>query len=383
MKVTVLGETRPHERRVALVPAGVKSLLKAGLDVSIQSGAGDAAGFLDQAYVEAGATIADDASAALASADVVLKVAAPTTGAPTDEVATLRSGQAVISLMSPTTEPELVNRLAQAGVTSFAMDQIPRITRAQRMDVLSSQANVAGYKAVLLGADNLSKFLPMFMTAAGTIRPGKTLVLGAGVAGLQAIATARRLGSIVEAFDVRAAVKEQVESLGAKFLEADMGGDAEDEGGYAKALSADQHQQELDLIASSIDTADLVITTAQIPGRKAPVLITTAMVESMAPGSVIVDLAGATGGNCELTRLGETVVHHGVRVMGPANLPSDLAYHASEMYSKNITTFLLDMVEEGELVLDFDDEIVAGTCITKDGKVIHARTLESQQGASA
>lgn len=383
MKVTVLAETRPHERRVALVPAGVKSLLKAGLDVSIQAGAGDPAGFRDEEYAEAGASVVDGASQALESADIVLKVAAPTTEGAADEVSALRAGQAVISFMSPMTEPELVTRLAQAGVVSFAMDQIPRITRAQRMDVLSSQANVAGYKAVLLGADNLSKFLPMFMTAAGTIRPGKTLVLGAGVAGLQAIATARRLGSIVEAFDVRAAVKEQVESLGAKFLEADMDGDAEDEGGYAKALSADQHQQELDLIASSIDTADLVITTAQIPGRKAPVLITRQMVESMRPGSVIVDLAGSTGGNCELTRLGETVVHQGVKILGPPNLPSDLAYHASEMYSKNITTFLLDMIEEGELVLDFDDEIVSGTCITRDGAVVHARTLESMQEQSA
>jgi len=380
MKVTVLGETRTDERRVALVPTGVKSLQSAGLEVSVESGAGQAAGFLDADYKQAGATVAPDTASALQGADIVLKVAAPTHDDGADEVALLTSGQAFISLLSPLTSPDLVNRLADAGVTSFAMDQIPRITRAQRMDVLSSQANVAGYKAALMGADNLGKFLPMFMTAAGTIRPSKVLVLGAGVAGLQAIATARRLGAIVEAFDVRAAVKEQVESLGAKFLEAEMESDAEDEGGYAKELSADQHQQELDLIASAIDTADVVITTAQIPGREAPVLVTTAMVESMKPGSVIVDLAGATGGNCEVTRFGETVIHEGVKVMGPTNLPSELPYHASEMYSKNITTFLLNMVEEGELELDMEDEIVSGTCITHGGKVVHGRTLEQMGG---
>ncbi len=384
MKVTVLGETRADEHRVALVPAGVKSLVSAGLQVSIQSGAGEEAGFRDAEYEEMGATIAPDVSAALDGAGVILKVAAPDTAEGSDEVGQLSSGQALISFLSPLTEPDLVNRLAAAGVTSFAMDQIPRITRAQRMDALSSQANVAGYKAALLGADHLNKFLPMFMTAAGTIRPGKAMILGAGVAGLQAIATARRLGAVVEAFDVRAAVKEQVESLGAKFLEAEMEADAEDEGGYAKELSEDQHQKELDLIASHIDTADLVITTAQIPGRPAPVLVTRAMVESMRPGSVIVDLAGATGGNCELTRFGEVVVHNGVKILAPTNLPSDLPYHASEMYSKNITTLLLDLVEEGELSLDFEDEIVAGTCITHGGKVVHARTLERMgQGGSA
>jgi NAD(P) transhydrogenase subunit alpha len=376
MKVAVLRETRADEHRVALVPAGVKSLIAAGIDVSIEAGAGEAAGFLDPAYAEEGATIAPDARSALEGARVVLKVAAPTIEEGHDEVALLSSGQAVISFMSPTTNLDLVSRLADSGVTSLAMDQIPRITRAQRMDALSSQANVAGYKAALIGADNLGKFLPMFMTAAGTIRPGKVMILGAGVAGLQAIATARRLGAVVEAFDVRAAVKEQVESLGAKFLEAEMEGDAEDEGGYAKELSADQHQRELDLIARHIPEADVVITTAQIPGRPAPVLVTRSMVESMKAGSVIVDLAGATGGNCELTRFGETVNHSGVKILAPTNLPSELPYHASEMYSKNITTYLLDMVEEGELNLDFDDEIVSSTCVTHGGKVVHDRTLE-------
>jgi NAD(P) transhydrogenase subunit alpha len=376
MKVTVLGETRADEHRVALVPAGVKSLVSAGLDVCVQAGAGTAAGFLDAAYEQEGATVAPDAHSALDGASVVLKVAAPTMGDGADEVAMLTSGQTVISFLSPITNLDLVNRLAGAGVTSMAMDQIPRITRAQRMDALSSQANVAGYKAVLIGADNLGKFLPMFMTAAGTIRPGKVMILGAGVAGLQAIATARRLGAVVEAFDVRAAVKEQVESLGAKFLEAEMEADAEDEGGYAKELSEDQHQRELDLIASHIDATDIVITTAQIPGRPAPLLITEAMVDSMKPGSVIVDLAGASGGNCAVSRFGETVVHNGVKVLAPTNLPGELPYHASEMYSKNITTLLLDMVEDGELKLDFDDEIVSGTCITHGGKVVHGRTLE-------
>jgi len=270
----------------------------------------------------------------------------------------------------------LIGRLASAKVSAFALELIPRISRAQSMDVLSSQATVAGYKAVLTGADELAKFLPMFMTAAGTIRPGKVLILGAGVAGLQAIATARRLGAKVEAFDVRPAVKEQIESLGAKFLEAEEEVTGEGEGGYAKELSEEQHQRELELIAAHIADTDLVITTAQIPGRPAPLLITEEMVDSMHPGSVIVDLAASSGGNCAVTREGETVIRNGVKVMGPANLPAEIPTHASQMFSKNVETLLKELVAEGELSLDFEDEIVAGTCVTHGGEVRHGPTRE-------
>ncbi|SVB89027.1 uncharacterized protein METZ01_LOCUS241881, partial [marine metagenome] len=282
----------------------------------------------------------------------------------------------LISMLSPLTQPELVGSLGSAGVTAFALELIPRITRAQSMDVLSSQATVSGYKAVLIGADGLDKFLPMFMTAAGTIRPGKVLILGAGVAGLQAIATARRLGAKVEAFDVRAAVKEQIESLGATFLETDQDVTGEGEGGYAKELSEEQHRRELELIATHIADTDLVITTAQIPGRPAPKLITEEMVDSMKPGSVIVDLASSSGGNCSVTREGETVVHNGVKVIGPTNLPAGVAVHASQMFSKNVETLLKELVKDEKLTLDFEDEIVTATCVTHAGEVRHGPTKE-------
>jgi NAD(P) transhydrogenase subunit alpha len=296
----------------------------------------------------------------------VVKVQPPTD----EEIASLPKGAILISLLSPLTNQELVQRLADQGVSAFALELIPRITRAQSMDVLSSQATVAGYKAVLMGADALSKFLPMFMTAAGTIRPGKVLVLGAGVAGLQAIATARRLGAKVEAFDVRPAVKEQVESLGATFLETEDDVTAEGEGGYAKELSEEQHEKELQLIAAHIVDADIVITTAQIPGRPAPLLITEKMVSSMHAGSVIVDLAAPSGGNCAVSRDGETVIHDGVSVIGPSNLPSDIPVHASQMFSKNVLTFLKEMVgEEGGLVMDFGNEVLDATCVAHEGQV--------------
>ncbi|MGD8287009.1 MAG: NAD(P) transhydrogenase subunit alpha, partial [Gemmatimonadota bacterium] len=318
MKVAVPKETRSGERRVALVPQGVQALLKAGLSVTVESGAGEAAGISDQAYTDAGATIASSASEALQGAGIVLRVNPPTLSEP-DEVSGLGEGTILVSFLSPLTNFDLVRRLADAKVTSISMELVPRITRAQSMDALSSQATVAGYKAVLMAADHLPKFLPMFTTAAGTIRPGKALVLGAGVAGLQAIATARRLGAVVEAFDVRPAVKEQVESLGATFLETEHEVAAEGEGGYAKELSEEQHQRELELIAGAIEGADLVVTTAQIPGRQAPLLITEEMIRSMRPGSVIVDLAAETGGNCALTKAEETVVAHGVQIIGPTN----------------------------------------------------------------
>lgn len=372
MNVAVLGETLPGEDRVALIPASVSKLEKLGCEVTVVSGAGLPSHFSDEEYREAGATIAPDAGAALQGAGVVLKVQAPTD----EEVAALPEGVVLISLLSPHTQPELIGKLADAKVSAFALELIPRITRAQSMDVLSSQATVAGYKAVLTGADELAKFLPMFMTAAGTIRPGKVLILGAGVAGLQAIATARRLGAKVEAFDVRPSVKEQIESLGATFLETEEEVTGEGEGGYAKELSEEQHQSELELIAAHIADTDLVITTAQIPGRPAPRLITEEMVDSMHPGSVIVDLAAASGGNCAVTREGETVVRNGVKVMGPANLPAKIPTHASQMFSKNVETLLKELGAEGELSLDFEDEIVAGTCVTHGGEVRHGPTKE-------
>ena len=378
MKVAVLGETDPNECRVALVPDALAPLARAGIDVQVQSGAGSRASFTDAAYEAAGAAVLPGVESTLRGAQALLKVQPPSAGADgsPDEISRLPRGLVLIGILNPVVNADLVQRLAEAGITAFALDRLPRITRAQNMDVLSSQATVAGYKAVLLGANEMAKFLPMLMTAAGTIRPAKALVLGAGVAGLQAIATARRLGASVEAFDVRPVVKEQVESLGATFLETELEADAEDEGGYAKALSEEQHRRELELIAKHIAEADMVITTAQIPGRPAPLLITEEMVRSMRPGSVIVDLASESGGNCALTKMGETVTESGVRIAGPVNLPSALPFHASQMYANNISSFLRDLVSEGELELDFEDEIVSATCITHEGEIRHAPTRE-------
>jgi NAD(P) transhydrogenase subunit alpha len=372
MNVAVLGETKPGETRVALIPSTVRELAKIGCDVTVASGAGLGSHFADEEYKEAGATVVADAAAAMQGAEIVVKVQPPTD----EEIEGLPNGVVLVSLLSPLTEPELVSRLGKAGVTAFALELIPRITRAQSMDVLSSQATVAGYKAVLMGADALSKFLPMFMTAAGTIRPGKVLILGAGVAGLQAIATARRLGAKVAAFDVRPEVKEQIESLGASFLETEHDVTAEGEGGYAKELSEEQHQRELELIAAHIADTDLVVTTAQIPGRPAPRLITEGMVDSMRPGSVIVDLAAASGGNCAGAVDGETVIRNGVKIIGPANLPAGIPVHASQMFAKNVATLLKEFVTEGELSLDFEDEVIAGTCVTHGGEVRHGPTKE-------
>jgi NAD(P) transhydrogenase subunit alpha len=374
MKVAVLRETDPNESRVGLVPEGVKFLAKKEIDVVVEKDAGLNAGFPDSAYEDEGAKVAPDAASAAAGADVVLKVLPPSV----DEVAVLAKDQILAISLQPSLNLEIVRALKDAGVTTMAMDLMPRITRAQTMDILSSQATVAGYKAVLLGANAIGKFLPMLTTAAGTVRPAKSLTLGAGVAGLQALATFRRLGAQMEAFDVRPAVKEQVESLGAKFLEMELE-DMEDEGGYAKALSDDQHQRELDLIAGSIKDADVVVTTAQIPGRKAPILITKEMVESMSPGSAIVDLAAETGGNCELTQAGETVVHNGVQILGPVNLPASLPFHASQMFSKNLVTFVMEMFdkEEGGVKLDWENEVLDGVCVTHQGEVRHGPTKEA------
>jgi NAD(P) transhydrogenase subunit alpha len=374
MKVAVLKETRPGEDRVALVPQGVQTLVKKGLEVVVQSGAGVNSGVSDDEYKEAGASIAAGASEALAGAGMVLHLN-PLSG---DEVAGLAEGTILVSYLNPLGDADGVKALAARKVTAISMEMVPRITRAQSMDALSSQATVAGYKAVLMAADELPRFLPMFTTAAGTIRPAKALVLGAGVAGLQAIATAKRLGAVVEAFDVRPAVKEQVESLGATFLEPEEEVTAEGEGGYAKELSEDQHQKELDLIASAISACDVVITTAAIPGRKAPVLVTEDMMKSMKKGSVIVDLAAETGGNCEGTKLGETVTVHGVTLMGPANIAATIPVHASQMYSKNIVTLVSEFIgDEGAVELDFENDVVGPSTVTHQGEIVNERVKEA------
>ncbi len=363
MKVGVPKETASGERRVALVPDSTKRLVEAGVDVLVEAGAGTEAGFLDPAYENTGAQIVGDA---FAGTDVVAKVQMPSD----EEIARLGEGQVLIAFLQPLVNGDLVRALAGRKVTAFSMDSIPRITRAQSMDALSSQSTVSGYKGTLIAADHLPKFMPMLTTAAGTIPPARILVLGAGVAGLQAIATSRRLGAVVSAFDVRPAVKEQVESLGASFLELDVEG-AEGQGGYAVALSADQHDREVELIGHHVAASDAVITTALIPGKPAPVLITAAAARSMRPGSVIVDLAAEAGGNCELTKPGETVVEGGVTIVGELNVPSTMPLHASQMYSRNVWTFLNHLLGGGsELTLDFEDEITRETCVTHEGKVL-------------
>ena len=380
MKVAVPKETRPGELRVALVPQGVKALAKVGLKIVVETGAGAASGVSDNEYKEAGAEVVGSAAEALTGAGIILRVNPPSLSDP-DEVSGIGEGTILVSFLNPLANQALVRHLSEARISSISMELVPRITRAQSMDALSSQATVAGYKAVLLAADHLPKFLPMFTTAAGTIRPAKALILGAGVAGLQAIATARRLGAIVEAFDVRPAVKEQVESLGATFLEAETDVTAEGEGGYAKELSEEQHQKELELIASAIIDTDIVITTAQIPGRDAPLLITEEMVRSMRTGSVIVDLASESGGNCAVTVTGDTVFFEGVQVLGPVNLPASVPVHASQMYSKNIVTLVAEFAGgDGEVQLDFENDVIGPATVTHDGQVTNERVRDALEG---
>jgi H+-translocating NAD(P) transhydrogenase subunit alpha len=354
MRVGVPRETTAGERRVALVPETIHRLPE-GVEVVVEPGAGTAAAFTDEAYTEAGATLGDPWSA-----DAVVKVAAPTI----EEVARLHDGQVLIGFLQPLTDPEGVARLASAGVVGLALEAVPRITRAQPMDALSSQATVSGYKAALIAADRLPRFLPMLMTAAGTIPPAKVLVLGAGVAGLQAIATARRLGAVVSAFDVRPAVAEQVESLGATFLDLGVRG-GETEGGYAQELTAEQQATQQAALQERIPQFDAVITTAAIPGRPAPKLVTAAAVRGMRPGSVIVDLAAETGGNCELTEPGAEVEREGVTIVGITNLPTTMPTHASQLLSRNIAAVLGLIVSVGAVSLDWDDEIVSGACVTR------------------
>jgi NAD(P) transhydrogenase subunit alpha len=374
MNIAVLRENAPNETRVALVPETVAKLAKAGMAVKIERGAGERAAFPDDLYAKAGAAVCDRGQA-LADADLVITVGRPDDAA----LSAIPKGAALLGLLAPLGDAAYVQRLAEAGVTALSMDAIPRITRAQAMDALSSQSNIAGYKAVLLAASELPKFFPMLTTAAGTIRPAKVLILGAGVAGLQAIATARRLGAVVSAYDTRAVVKEQVQSLGATFLEIDLGADAEGAGGYAKELTAEQIAKQRQFMVDHIGASDVVITTALVPGRPAPLLITEEAVAAMAPGSVIVDLAAEAGGNCALTVADQTVVTpNGVHIIGRTNLPATMPQHASQLYSRNVQALLDALVKDGALGLDPADEIARGTTIVRNGEIRHQPTLDAR-----
>jgi H+-translocating NAD(P) transhydrogenase subunit alpha len=367
ISVGVLKETFPGERRVAITPKAMDALTKAGAEVWIETGAGNEAGFPDEEYAARGVKIAVDADEVHEKAQILLTVRAP-------EPAGLRKGQIVVGLCDALSEPELALRYAQAGATLFSMELVPRITRAQSMDVLSSMASIAGYKAVLLAATTLPRLFPMMTTAAGTVPPARVLVIGAGVAGLQAIATARRLGAVVSGYDVRAAVKEQIESLGAKFVSITIGASGEGQGGYARALTEEEIRSQREQMAAVLKEQDVVITTAAVPGRKAPILVTREMVHGMSCGSVIVDLAAERGGNCEVTQPGATVIEHGVTVMGPLNLPASVPTHASQLYGRNIVTFLKNMLtKEGALNIDLSDEITRETLLTRDGEVVNPR----------
>jgi len=380
MKIGVVKETYPGEQRVALVPAVLPSLIKGGMEVVIESKAGDQSGYLDSAYIEKGGIIADSRDQVFETADFILQVrllgANPTDGKA--DLKNFRKGQMLVGMAEALSNPQSVQELAAQGVTAFALELMPRITRAQSMDILSSMGTVAGYKAVLMAANTLPKMFPMLMTAAGTVTPAKVLIIGAGVAGLQAISVARRLGASVQAYDIRPAVKEQILSLGAKFVELPLEtGDAEDKGGYAKAQDETFYKKQRELLGQVIATSDVVISTAAVPGKKAPILITAEMVAGMAPGSVIVDLAAERGGNCELTKPGETIVAHGVTIQGPENLSSTVPYHASQMYAKNVATFLLHLVKKGEVTLDMNDEITKDTMMTQNGEVVQPRIREA------
>jgi NAD(P) transhydrogenase subunit alpha len=378
MLIGVPREIASGERRVALVPEVVSLLTKAGHRVVVERGAGQRAGFTDEAYRAAGCDLADSAGEIFSTAQMILKVQRPgrdETGEA--ELDQMKEGSVLIGLLQPSGDPALFQQLAERRIIACSMELVPRTTRAQMMDALSSQSTVAGYKAVLLAANALQKFFPMLMTAAGTVRPARVLVIGAGVAGLQAIATARRIGAVVEAFDTRPVVKEQVQSLGATFVELDLHGeDAQDAGGYARELSKDHIRREKELIHKRALQADVIITTALIPGKPAPMLVDAETVAAMRPGSVIVDLAGEQGGNCELSVPGETVVRHDVTIIAPLHISSDLAFHASQMYSKNVAALVTLLAPKGELNLNFGDDIISAVCITADGEIRHAPTRQ-------
>ncbi|HVS47328.1 MAG TPA: Re/Si-specific NAD(P)(+) transhydrogenase subunit alpha [Candidatus Dormibacteraeota bacterium] len=368
MRVAIPKETAADERRVALVPDTAAKLSAAGLQVSVESGAGAGAYLPDEVFKAVGVTVVKGAAALLKDADAVLKVQAPAV----NEVDLLQSGSVLISFLQPATQGEIVKALAKRGVTAFSLELVPRISRAQSMDALSSQASAAGYKAVLIAAGRLGKFFPMMMTAAGTVAPARVLVMGAGVAGLQAIATARRLGAVVSAYDVRPAVKEEVHSLGATFIELALE-TQEGEGGYAREQSEEFLRKQRELIAEHVAKSDVVITTAAVPGRRAPLLVTAEMVKGMRPGSVIVDLAADTGGNVELTEAGKDVDVAGVTIIGTRNVPSTMPLHASQLFARNVMNLLLHLVKDGAIMLDFQDEITKGSCVTHGGEIVNER----------
>ena len=382
MRLAVPMEIVPGEKRVALVPEVIPQLLKSGHTVTVEAGAGLRAGFTDDAYAEAGALIAPDARSTYADAEIVLKLQRPTAAAG-GELDMIAPETVLIGLLQPTSDPAFFADAAVRNITAISMELVPRTTRAQMMDALSSQSTVAGYKAVLLAATALQKFFPMLMTAAGTVRPARVLVIGAGVAGLQAIATARRIGAVVEAFDTRPVVKEQVQSLGATFIELNVDShDAEDAGGYAKELAEEHIRREKELIHERARLADVVITTALVPGRRAPLLVTSETVESMKLGSVIVDLAGEQGGNCELTEPGKTVVKFGVTIIAPLNISSELAYHSSQMYSKNLAALIALITKDGNLNLDMNDDIISAVSVTTGGEIRNPQIRNRLSGAA-
>jgi NAD(P) transhydrogenase subunit alpha len=368
-------EARGDERRVAMVPAVLPALRKLGFDVLVERGAGREAGHGDDAYEAEGARLAADAAAVFAEADVVARIGPP--AAEDGSLDLVRQGQVVLGLLDPLGSPQGIQALAERGATVFALELLPRITRAQPMDALTSMATISGYKAVLLAAAALDRMFPLMMTAAGTITPARVFVIGAGVAGLQAIATAKRLGAVVDAYDVRPAVKEQVESLGVRFVELDLGADAEGSGGYAREMGEEFYRKQGELMARAVAESDVVITTAAVPGARAPVLITADAVRSMRPGSVIVDLAAETGGNCELTMPGETVREGSVTIMGPRRLPATVPHDASQMYAHNVAAFLRALVVDGRLEPDRDDEVLRGSIVAREGAVVHARVREA------
>lgn len=369
MRIAVPAEQQPDEARVALVPESVKKLAASGAEIAVEAGAGTKAGFLDDEYKAAGASILDHA-ALISGADVLACVNRPEP----EDFTRLKAGAVIIGFLKPLDEPAALEPVVVRQLTAFAMELVPRTTRAQSMDALSSMATVAGYKAVIIAAGHLPRMFPLLMTAAGTVPPAKVLVLGAGVAGLQAIATARRLGAVVEAYDVRAAAGQDVKSLGAKFLEVDLGSiETQDSGGYAKELSPEALQMGRDMVTKRAALSDVVITTAQVPGRKAPLMLTEEAVNGMRPGSVVIDLAASTGGNCALTKPGETVDHNGVSIFGPLNLPATVAGNASQLYSRNLTSFLSLIVDKGNLKIDMNDDILKGACVAYQGGSVHPK----------
>jgi NAD(P) transhydrogenase subunit alpha len=383
MKLGVPKEIIPGETRVALIPDTVAQLVKKGVDVLVESEAGLTSSFLDEAYEKAGATIVPDAASLYSQSDMICKVQRPVMNDSLGkhEIALMKPGSVLITFFQPLVNHEIVQRLVDGKITSFSMDAIPRTTRAQSMDALSSMSTIAGYKSVLIAANSMGRFFPLLMTAAGTVPPARVFILGAGVAGLMAISTARRLGAVVEAFDVRPVVKEQVESLGAKFVEMPIEEKTETAGGYATQLSEEAHKREVEMLHKHVKDSDVVITTALIPGRPAPVLVTAEMVRDMKPGSVIVDLAAENGGNCELTEPGGDIVRHNVRIVGPLNVPASMPVHASQLYSKNVLNLLTLMLKDGQFDLNMEDDIVAGTVITHSGEVVHQGVKAAMQPA--